>query len=101
LSHPAYAALQYPQPFDLNKVQQEVLDPETLLLEFMLGEKQSFLWAVSKKGCQMVALPGREEIERQVKGYPPSDHCIFPGQRSVRPLLQPGAPPLSFTASAD
>jgi CHAT domain-containing protein/Tfp pilus assembly protein PilF len=69
LTHPAYAALQYPDPLNLEKVQQEVLDSETLLLEFMLGEKQSFVWAVSKEGCQMVALPGRAEIERQVNSY--------------------------------
>jgi CHAT domain-containing protein len=69
LSHPAYAALQYPQPFTLEKVQREVLNPDTLLLEFMLGEKQSFLWAVSKAESRMVALLGREAIEQRVKRY--------------------------------
>lgn len=100
LTHPAYAALQYPEPFDLRKVQHEVLGPDTLLLEFMLGEKQSFLWAVSKKECRMVALPARAEIEKRVECYrqvitwPPSSQESFAryfhqAQRLYDLLLKP------------
>jgi CHAT domain-containing protein/Tfp pilus assembly protein PilF len=83
LTNPAYAALQYPEPFQLEKVQKEVLDDETLLIEFMLGEEKSFLWAVSKKECQMVELPGRGSIESQVRSFrrvitsPPIDTEAF------------------------
>src|ERR1041384_5007647 len=39
---PAYAALTQPQPLDLKGIQEQ-LDPDTVLLEYSLGEKRSYL----------------------------------------------------------
>ena len=60
---PAYAALTQPQPSTLREIQQQVLDPETLLLEYALGEERSYLWLVSHTSLSSFILPKRAEIE--------------------------------------
>jgi CHAT domain-containing protein/tetratricopeptide (TPR) repeat protein len=62
-SSPAYAALTQPQPSTLREIQQQVLDPETLLLEYALGEERSYLWLVSHTSLSSFVLPKRAEIE--------------------------------------
>src|SRR5262249_27966070 len=42
---------------------QQVLDPETLLLEYSLGENASYLFVVSQTSITWRQLPKREEIE--------------------------------------
>jgi CHAT domain-containing protein len=60
---PRYAALTQPQPLTVKEIQQQVLDPDTLLLEYSLGEERSYLWAVSPTSITRFALPRRAEIE--------------------------------------
>jgi len=60
---PQYAALTQPAPFTLKEIQSEVLDDETLLLEYALGQERSFLWAVTKASISSYELPNRAEIE--------------------------------------
>jgi CHAT domain-containing protein/Tfp pilus assembly protein PilF len=60
---PHYAALTQPQPLNVKEIQQQVLDPETLLLEYSLGETQSVLWAVSTTSIKSFRLPRRAVIE--------------------------------------
>lgn len=69
---PHYANLTQPLPINLSQIQQQVLDDDnTLLLEYMLGEERSYLWAVSRTGkIKSHVLPPRREIEgkaREVK----------------------------------
>jgi CHAT domain-containing protein/Tfp pilus assembly protein PilF len=64
---PRYAALMDPQPSSLEEVQKHVLDGESLLLEYALGEERSFLWAVTKKVHQSYELPTRHEIEESAR----------------------------------
>lgn len=64
ISNPRYAALTQPQPLSLKDVQQRVLDDNSLLLEYALGDQRSYLWAVSKDECWSYPLPGRTEIEK-------------------------------------
>ena len=42
---------------------QGLLDPETLLLSYSLGEERSFLWAVGPSSLDSFELPGRAELE--------------------------------------
>jgi CHAT domain-containing protein len=60
---PRYAALAQPEPLSLREVQQQVLDPDTLLLEYALGEERSYLWAVTERGQSSYTLPPRGEVE--------------------------------------
>ncbi len=64
---PRYAALTQPKPLKLKEIQQEVLDKDTILLEYALGEKQSYLWAVTKDSIKSYELPPRADIEATVK----------------------------------
>lgn len=65
---PAYAALTQPQPLGADEVQTQLLDQDTLLLEYSLGEERSYLFLVSKDSLQAVELPGRARIENAARG---------------------------------
>jgi CHAT domain-containing protein/predicted negative regulator of RcsB-dependent stress response len=60
---PRYAALTQPQLLSLAEIQQQVLDPDTLLLEYSLGDEASHLFAVSQTSITWRRLPKRAEIE--------------------------------------
>jgi CHAT domain-containing protein len=60
---PRYAALTQPVPLDLQRIQADVLDAETLLLEYTLGDERSYVWAVTPAAIRSFALPRRAEIE--------------------------------------
>ncbi len=62
-SSPRYAALTQPQPLALADIQKQVLDDDTLLLEFALGEQRSYLWAVTPRSIHSFTLPKRAELE--------------------------------------
>jgi CHAT domain-containing protein/Tfp pilus assembly protein PilF len=60
---PRYAALTQRAQVSLGEIQQQVLDPETLLLEYALGDEKSFLFAVTPGFIKVFELPPRAEIE--------------------------------------
>jgi CHAT domain-containing protein/Tfp pilus assembly protein PilF len=64
---PAYAALTQPQPLSVKEIQQQVLDADTLLLEYSLGKERSYLWMVSQNSIASFELPKREEIENSTR----------------------------------
>jgi CHAT domain-containing protein/Tfp pilus assembly protein PilF len=64
---PRYAALAQPSPLTADEIRREVLDPETLLLEYSLGAERSFLWAVTHNSLTSHVLPGRVEVERAAR----------------------------------
>ena len=64
---PRYAELTQPEPLKLREIQEQILDRDTVLLEYALGEKRSHLWAVSKNTVDVYTLPARAEIETTVK----------------------------------
>ncbi len=63
-SSPRYAALTQPQPLTLKQIQQDVLDPDTLLLEFALGDERSFLWAVTSDSIASFQLPKQDDVQK-------------------------------------
>jgi CHAT domain-containing protein len=54
--------LTQPQPLSLKEIQQ-LLDEDTVLLEYALGEERSYLWAVTTTTIRSFELPRRAEIE--------------------------------------
>lgn len=66
---PRYAALTQPQPLTLKQIQALVLDDNSLLLEYMLGEERSYLWAVTRTEITSYELPGRARIEAAVASF--------------------------------
>jgi tetratricopeptide (TPR) repeat protein len=69
--NPTYAAITQPGAFTLNlqQIQQQVLDDNTLLLEYSLGPERSYLWAVTKTGITSYELPKRADIEAAVQAF--------------------------------
>jgi CHAT domain-containing protein/Tfp pilus assembly protein PilF len=66
---PRYAALVEPSPIGVGAIQKQLLDPDTLLLEYALGEQKSFVWAVTPDSVKSFELPGRAQIEQEAKRF--------------------------------
>jgi tetratricopeptide (TPR) repeat protein len=66
---PRYGALTQPQPLTLAEIQQQVLDDDTMLLEYSLGEERSYLWAVTKTSITSYELPKRADIEAAAQQF--------------------------------
>ena len=64
---PLYAALTQPQPLTAKKVQHQLLDPDSLLLAYSLGEERSYVFSVTSDSLAVFTLPKRSEIERVVR----------------------------------
>ena len=102
---PRYAALAAPQPLGVAEIQR-LLDDDTLLLEYALGDKQSYLWAVTPTTVSSYQLPPRAEIEaaarevydllsrRPKRGEPPDPQFIVQAEALSRMLLGPAGPQL-------
>ena len=68
-ANPRREALLRPQLLPLAVLQRGILDPDTVLLEYMLGERRSFVWAVGVDRVTVADLPGRDVIERHAHRF--------------------------------
>ncbi|WP_341527396.1 CHAT domain-containing tetratricopeptide repeat protein [Nostoc sp. UHCC 0302] len=66
---PRYAALTQPQPLNLEQIQSSVLDDNTILLQYSLGEEHSYLWLVTKTGMKSYELPKEADIATLAKQF--------------------------------
>lgn len=66
--NPRYAALKYPEPVTLTAAQR-LLDDQTILLSYSLGEKQSFLFALTRKDFQVKRLPAEATLRESVEKF--------------------------------
>jgi len=75
---PAYAALDVSRTATVAGVQQ-LLDDQTVLIEFSLGQRKSYAWAVTADAIDAVELPARDVIAAAARAYggglstPPGD----------------------------
>ena len=67
IASPQYAALTQPRPLDAADIQRRVVDRDTILLEYALGEERSYLWAVTPDAVSSFELPPQAEIEKTAK----------------------------------
>ncbi len=67
LKSPRYAALTQPQPMTASEIQSDVLDADTVLLEYALGGYRSYLWVVTSTSLISYELPKRAEIDEDVR----------------------------------
>ena len=63
---PDYAALTQPEPLTTEQIK-ALLDKDTILLEYALGEERSYVFAVTPDSVVGRELPGRAEIERTAR----------------------------------
>lgn len=61
--NPGYAALSQPEVASAGQVQHDLLDSGTVLLEYALGEKRSYLWVITPEFRHHYELPGQAAIE--------------------------------------
>ena len=54
-------------PISLRQIQQEVLDGDTVLLEYALGKERSYLWLVSPSSLETMILPSEELINEKAR----------------------------------
>jgi CHAT domain-containing protein/predicted negative regulator of RcsB-dependent stress response len=57
------ATLVPPRPLRVEEIQAELLDDNTALLEYALGDEKSYLWVVTATSVSSYELPSRAEIE--------------------------------------
>jgi len=60
-----YASLLRPRRVSLKQLQNELLDADTLALEYSLGEERSYLWIVGPSSLTSHVLPGKAKIEHE------------------------------------
>ena len=63
------SGLRSSQAMTVEAIQQQVLDPETVLMEFALGEGQSVLWLVTPESVYTCRLPGRKAVEHAATDF--------------------------------
>ncbi len=78
---PRYASLTQPQPLTLPEIQNQILDDNTILLQYSLGKDRSYLWVISKKGLTTYELPKRAKIETAARNF--RDTVTNPRLRNV------------------
>ena len=77
---PRYAALTQPQPLTLAQIQQQILDENTILLQYSLGKERSYLWAVTKTSITTYELPKAADIETNARKF--RDAVTAPSSRN-------------------
>jgi CHAT domain-containing protein/tetratricopeptide (TPR) repeat protein len=65
---PRYAELIRPRPLEAAAVQQ-LLDGETILLEYALGRERSFLWVLTRDSLESHSLPPRADVEAAARRF--------------------------------
>ncbi|MDY7020570.1 MAG: CHAT domain-containing protein [Cyanobacteriota bacterium] len=85
-TNPNYAALTQPQPLTPSEIQKQVLDQDTVLLEYSLGKHRSYLWVVTPTSIESYELPKRQEIEVTVQAF--RNSFLLPTQRIRRKIAE-------------
>ena len=57
------------QPSNLKDIQARVMDDDSVLLEYMLGEERSYVWAVTRTEITSYELPARARIETAARKF--------------------------------
>lgn len=69
MENPDYANLLYPQPYGYEQIREKLLNNETALLEYMIGEKYSFAFLATSKNLFSTCLPDPKFLIKLVNNY--------------------------------
>ena len=61
--------LVWSRPANVKRLQEKILRDKDTVLEYVLGENRSFAWLISPNEIFCEILPGRKEIEKEVRQY--------------------------------
>jgi CHAT domain-containing protein len=81
---PAYAQLQAPPPPKIQEIQQQI-DPDTLLLQYSLGEERSYLWLLSSTTLKVYIIPNQKNLEATIDKFREAllDEFISPEKSAI------------------
>src|SRR5262245_60370406 len=65
--YPQYAALKTPTALSPSEIQRQLLDDETILLEYMLGSTRAYLWLVTADSISSYRLPHTWKINQSAR----------------------------------
>ena len=65
--NPMYSVLSNPQPIEMEDFAIKHLGSDSVLLQYALGNDESYLWVVSKSEVSSFVLPAREQIESRIE----------------------------------
>jgi CHAT domain-containing protein/tetratricopeptide (TPR) repeat protein len=68
-SNPQYGNLKHAAPLNVERIQREVLQPGTALIEYFVGEDKSFAWLVSNEKISYAFMPPGKELQKQIADY--------------------------------
>lgn len=63
---PIYSSIKNADDFNFSAFQKEILDDETILLEFFFGKDESYVWLVSQNKIEFFVLPKSIELEPKI-----------------------------------
>jgi CHAT domain-containing protein/tetratricopeptide (TPR) repeat protein len=66
---PQFAVLIQPEALSLTEIQTNVLDDDTVLLEYFLGEDKSYLFFATRRSLEVFDLPAKSEIEPTARSF--------------------------------
>ena len=66
---PAFASLKYPSILDVEGVRNRLLDSDSILIAYLVGEDRSFGWVIGKKIVKMVVLPPAADLDAMIRSY--------------------------------
>jgi len=69
VTNPQYEALRYPQPSSAAQASTFTAALGAVVLEYALGDRESYLWVVTPAGVRFFLLPSRAAVERAVADY--------------------------------
>jgi len=89
IENPKFASLAQDEPCSVMEIQENILDKKSALIEYLLGEQQSFIFIITSSKYEVFLLPGRKAIRRSLKAYlkelsePPKDQFngVYAAQR--------------------
>jgi CHAT domain-containing protein len=63
-ANPRYAEIAHPAPLHVAEIRTRLLDADTAILEYWLGETNSYLWIIDREAVRSFVLPPRAVIEK-------------------------------------
>lgn len=67
--NPELMGLVSPEPIPLERVQDDLLDPKSAVIEYFLGEEVSYALVITKTQASVFALPSRDQIRESLRAY--------------------------------
>jgi CHAT domain-containing protein/Tfp pilus assembly protein PilF len=87
-NNPQYAALQFPDVVSIPELQANCIDDETVILQYLVGDSSSVLWAITSESCVIFQLPPRSQIQDQVDV---TRHALLnPSQKNIDVIRSSG-----------